>query len=254
MPFACLSSSARISASRSALPMANWSSFSPFRCVSFAVNDLVLVAVEVQRPVFLALEFLDLELALHDEAQRRALHAAGGKPAPDLLPEQGREIEAHEVVESAPRLLRVHEVHGDHPWMGYRFLHRALRDLVEDHALQLLVLERLPRLEDLREVPCDRLAFAVRVRREEDRVRVLHRLRDRLHVLGVPLDELVLHPEVVVRVHGPALGHEVAHVPVGGEDLVVLAEVFLERLRLRRRFDDEEIRCHGIPGEVLFIL
>ncbi len=40
-------------------------------------GDAALLAVEVDRPVFLALEALDLELALDDEPQGRALHAAG---------------------------------------------------------------------------------------------------------------------------------------------------------------------------------
>jgi hypothetical protein len=34
----------------------------------------------VDRPVFLGLELLDLELALDDEAQRRALHAPADRP------------------------------------------------------------------------------------------------------------------------------------------------------------------------------
>ena len=41
MPLLCVSRSLRISASRSALPMANWSSFSPFRCVSLAVKAIL---------------------------------------------------------------------------------------------------------------------------------------------------------------------------------------------------------------------
>jgi hypothetical protein len=47
----------------------------------------VLHAVEMDRPVFLRLEALDLELALDDEAQRRALHPAGRQAPADLLPQ-----------------------------------------------------------------------------------------------------------------------------------------------------------------------
>ena len=37
------------------------------------------------------------------------------------------------------------------------------------------------------------------------------------------------------------LRHEIAHMAVRGEDLKVLAEVLVDRLRLGRRFDDNEI-------------
>jgi hypothetical protein len=43
-------------------------------------------------------------------------------------------------------------------------------------------------------MPRDRLALAVRVGREQHRVGELHRLGDRVNVLGVALDQLVLHP------------------------------------------------------------
>ena len=60
----------------------------------------------------LGLEALDLLLALHDEAKRRALHAARRQPAPDLLPQQRREIEADQVIERAPRLLPAGRITG----------------------------------------------------------------------------------------------------------------------------------------------
>src|SRR6185437_1311238 len=44
----------------------------------------VLLGLAEQGPVFLALELLDLVLALADQAQRRRLHAAGGEAAADL--------------------------------------------------------------------------------------------------------------------------------------------------------------------------
>jgi hypothetical protein len=59
-----------------------------------------------------ALEGLDLQLALDDQAQRRALHAPGGEPAADLLPQQRREVEADQVVQRPARLLGVDQVRG----------------------------------------------------------------------------------------------------------------------------------------------
>ena len=55
----------------------------------------------LERPVLARLEILDFDFALDDHAQGGALHATGGKPATDLFPQQGREIESDEVVQRA---------------------------------------------------------------------------------------------------------------------------------------------------------
>src|SRR5207237_1081922 len=214
--------------------------------------DAVLLAVEVDRPVFLALELLDLQLALDDEAQCRALHPSRRQSPADLLPQQRRKVEADEVVERAARLLRVDELHRDGARMFHRILDGTLGDLVENHALELLVLQHLARLEDLRKMPGDGLALTVRVRGEQYRVRMLDGLGDGIHMPLVALYELVLHAEVVVGIDGAGLRHQIADVPVRGEDLEILAEILLERLRLRRRFDDEQMRGHGERGVIPF--
>ena len=56
------------------------------------------------------MEGADLALALHDHAQRHGLHAAGGETAAHFVPEQRRDLVAHQPVEHAARLLRVHQV------------------------------------------------------------------------------------------------------------------------------------------------
>jgi hypothetical protein len=61
----------------------------------------------------------------------------------------------------------------------------------------------------------------------------------------VALDHLVLHREVVRRVDRAFLGHQVAHVAVGGQHLEVLAEVLLDGLRLGRRLHDNEIAAQS---------
>ncbi len=245
-PLACCSRKPVISAFLSALPTENWSSFSPWKCVSLAEKGVfAFSASKWIGPVLARLEVLDLDLALDDQAQGRALHAAGREPAADLLPEERRKVEADEVVEGAARLLRVHELHRDVAGVLHRVLHGALGDLVEHHPLERLVLERALGLQDLGQVPGDGLAFAVRVRCEEDGVGVLDGLGDGIDVLRVAVDDLVLHAEVVVGIDGAGLRHEVADMAVGGQDLVVLAEVFLERLRLRGRLDDEQVGGHG---------
>ena len=140
-----------------------------------------------------------LALALDDEPRRDRLHAAGGEPAHDLLPEDGRDLVAVEPVEDAPRLLRVDEPLVDVARLVERALDRVARDLVEDHAADGHL-----RLQHLEQVPGDRLALAVLVRREQELVGVgeqLLQLRDRL--LLVRVDD-VERLEVVLDVDAEA--------------------------------------------------
>ena len=186
----------------------------------------------------------DLFFALADHAQRGALHAAGGEAAPHFLPEQRREIEADEIVERAPRLLRVHEIERQVARLGHRLAHRGLGDLVEHHAMHLLVRELAALFQDLRQMPGDGFALAVRVGREVQGLGFLQRLGDGFDVALVLLEHLVLHGEAVVGIDRAFLRHQIAHVAIGGEHLEVLAQVLLDGLRLRGRLDDDEIVSH----------
>ena len=109
-----------------------------------------------------------LALSLDDEPRRDRLDAAGAEAGHDLLPEHGRDLVAVETVEDAPRLLRVDEPHVDLARLLQRPRDRRLRDLVEDHPLDGNL-----GLEHLVQVPGDRLALAVFVRREQELVGVL---------------------------------------------------------------------------------
>src|SRR6185312_4696492 len=126
-----------------------------------------VLALALERPVLPRLEGRDLLLALADHAQRGALNAPCREAAPHLLPQERRKIESDEVVESAARLLRVHELRGDVARLGDCVANRVLSDLVENDAMDPLAAELTPLLEDLGEMPGDRLAFAVGIGREQ---------------------------------------------------------------------------------------
>ena len=203
-------------------------------------------AVGFDRPVFLRLERFDLFLALDDHAQRRRLHAARGQAALHFAPEHRREIESDQVVERAARLLCVDQVVREPARIRHGLLDRARRDFGEHHAVHFLAVEQLLLLEDFRDVPGNGFAFAIQVGREIDGIGHLRRLGDRVDVFLVLVDQLVGHREVVVGIDRAFFRLEVANVTVGRQDLEVLAEIFVDRLRLGGRFDDEEIFCHGI--------
>ena len=79
-----------------------------------------------------AVEVHDLLLPVHDQAQGDTLHAAGGELGLDHPPQDGGELEAHEPVQHAARLLRVHEVPVNVAGMLDGVEDGRFRDLMED--------------------------------------------------------------------------------------------------------------------------
>ena len=63
--------------------------------------------IRFYRPVFASLEGFDFGLPLCDKAECRALYTPGRQAATNLLPQQGRQIESHQVVEGPTSLLCV---------------------------------------------------------------------------------------------------------------------------------------------------
>ena len=220
--------------------MLNCSIFSPSSRTSRAANSMpALLEIGLDGPVLALDEALDLVLAFDDHPQRRTLDPSCRQPPVDLLPQQGRQVEAHEVVERPACLLGVDE---------------RVRDLREGwataSAIARLVIswkttrctgfesERIRIAEQLDDVPRDRLALTVGVGREVERFRLLHRPAQGLDVLLVALDGLVVHQEALLRLHRTVLRNEIAHVPVRGEDFVLGPQVLLDRPRLGGGFDD----------------
>ena len=197
-----------------------------------------------ERPVLAADEGFDLVLAFADQAQRRRLHAAGRQPVLDLAPQDRRQVEADQVVERAPRLVGVHQVAGDLARVFHRVRDRLRGDLGEHHPVQGLALQQVLLVQDLADVPGDGLALAVRVGRQIDGVGVLGGLGDGVHVLLVLLLHLVAHREAVVDVDRAVLAGQVADMAVRRQDQEVLAQVFIDRLGLGRRLDNQQVLCH----------
>ena len=119
--------------------------------------------------------------------------------------------------------------------------HALLGDLVEHQAADLLLVAAA---ELLGQVPADRLPFAVRVGRDEDLVGLLRVVLQLLEDLLAARDDLVGRLEALVDVDAELALGQIADVAHRGDDLVVLAEIFVDGLRLRRRFDHDECLCH----------
>ncbi len=198
-----------------------------------------------------------LALSLDDEAQARRLHASGGQPVGDLLPDERRERVAVEPVEDAPGLLRVYEVHVYVALVLERVLDRRAGDLVEDHASH-----RDLRLQDVHEVPRDALTLAVLVGGEQDLIGLLEAVLQLPHDLGLVSRCDVERGEIVVDVDaepgpveflellgnvGGALG-KVPDVTDARLHVVFRSEEALDGAGLGRRLDDDKFLCCHIPS------
>ena len=200
------------------------------------------------RPVFARDELLDLDFAVAHKAQRHRLHAAGRARARELAPQHRRQGEADQVVERPARPVGVDQRLVDLARMAHRLLHGVLGDRVEHHPVDALVLEQPLVLEDLVDVPGDRLALAVGVGRQDDPLGVPDRHADVAEPLGRLGVDFPAHGEIVVRVDRAVLGREVADVAIGGVDPVVLAQVLVDGLRLGGRFDDHDFHAASFGG------
>ena len=124
------------------------------------------------------------------------------------------------MVQRTPGLLRADEVSRQIARMSDRFLHRLFRNLMEHDSVDVLAIQDVALLEQFDQVPGNRLALAVGVSSEIQRVGLLQRPDDR--------DDFVLHREAMVRVDRAFLGHEVADMAVRSHDIEVPAKILAD--------------------------
>ena len=190
----------------------------------------------VDGPVLVGLELLDLPLAVDDEPQRDGLHPTGGEAIADLLPEERGHRVADEAVDDAPGLLRVDEVLVDLARFPERLGDRVRRDLVERDAAELGRRD----VDDLGDVPRDRLALAVEVAREPDPVGDLRLPLEQPGVLFRVRRDHVLRGERL-RVDADLGLRKIPDMAERGFDRVPRPEHPPERLGLGRALDDDQI-------------
>ena len=109
-------------------------------------------------------------LALNQQARSNRLHPPSRKARQHLAPKDGAYLIAVEPVEDPSRLLSVHQAAVEVAPVVHGPLDGVASYLVEHHALY-----RHTRVEDLEEVPRDRLSFSVLVCRQVELARVLQK-------------------------------------------------------------------------------
>ena len=118
--------------------------------------------------------------------------------------------------------------------MGHALLHALFGDLVKGHAVGLVGVQP----QNVGQMPADRLAFAVRVGGEKDAVGVLGLALELLDELFLALDADVLGRVIVLHINAKLRGGQIPDVAHAGRNLVILAQIFANGLRLCRRLHD----------------
>ena len=94
------------------------------------------VAVEMYRPIFLSFKRADFIFAFANQTQCGALHTACTQTAANFFPQQWREVETDQIVQSATGLLRIDQVHFDFARVGDGIEHGVFGDFVEHDTLR----------------------------------------------------------------------------------------------------------------------
>src|ERR1700674_451323 len=203
-----------------------------------ALRQVDLGEHRVERPRFDRNELFDLLFPLADQPDRDRLHAARAQALSNLLPEQGAQLVADQPVDHAASLLRVDEILIHRTQRVERLFHSTGRNLVQLDPLWVL------QVENVRKMPGDRLALAVRVRCQQDfggafggglqilDRRFLARDRDVFRLEGM----LDVDPKRALR--------QVAHVTHRGANVVFGTKKPAKRFGLRGRFNDDQWVCH----------
>src|SRR5438094_1963019 len=103
---------------------------------------------------------------------------------------------------------------------------------------------RILQLQDVREMPGDRFAFAVRIRCQQDVRRAFGGGLQLLDRRFLSRNGDVLGLERMLDVDAERALRQVADVAHRGTDVVLAAQKTAKRLCLRRRFNDDQWICH----------
>ena len=142
------------------------------------------------------------------------------------LGDKGTKLVAHQTIEDPSRLLSVDQIGVDLARMAHAVLHTRLGDLIEFHALAIV----LGQTEDIRKVPGDRFSLAIGVGREPDVFAFVGKAFQLLDELLLALDDIVFGGKVVLDIHAETRLRQITDVSHRRDDLKVASEIFFDCL------------------------
>ena len=96
-------------------------------------------------------------------------------------------------------------------------------------------------------MPADRLALAVGIGGEDQRVGLLGLIGDRLELPDLVRIGLPFHGEALVRVDRSVPRRQIADMTIARQHAVTGAQIFLDGFRLGGRFDDDQFQKSACP-------
>ena len=119
--------------------------------------------------------------------------------------------------------------------MGHALLDALLCDLVKGHAVGRSGVQP----QNVRQMPADSLALAVRVGRKQDAIALFGLGLQLLDKLLLALDRDIFRLIAIFDINAQRTGGQVAHMAHAGRDLVAAAQILANGLCLGRGFHDD---------------
>ena len=118
--------------------------------------------------------------------------------------------------------------------MGERLLNGVLGDFVESHSADTTVRQQLALFQQFQHMPGDCLPFTIRIGCENNLGCALQRLGYGIERPGGTVADFPLHREVLIGLHRPVFGRQIAYMAIAGDHGVIASEVFVDRLGFGR--------------------
>ena len=151
-------------------------------------------------PEFLRTKGLNLHLALDNQAQANRLHAASRFRPGQLAPQNRRQGEPHQIIQSAACEIGFDQRLVDLPRARHSFGHGGFGDGIKGHAADLFLALGNDRGQRFGQVPRNGFPLAVRVGGKDQFVIGFQRVGDGLDMLAAVGGHFPCHREVVVGV------------------------------------------------------
>ena len=197
-------------------------------------------------PIFARAEGFDFRFAFANQAKGDRLHTPRGTRTRQLPPQHRRKRIAHQIIQRAPRQIGFDQRLIQIARMRHRILYGALGDFIEGDALNMLALQRPTLGQHILHMPGNRFPFTVRVGCQIQSLGALQRSRNAAHLLFAARVLAPEHGEILIRQDRTILFFQIADMAIGGQYREIPAQIFFNRLRLGRRFHNDNV-AHAFP-------
>ena len=195
------------------------------------------VQLHIHRPVLFGLECPDLVFPVHHKAGGYRLDAACRQASAHLLPQQGRELIAHDPIQNSSGLLGIYQILINRSGMGNGLPHNLLCNLVKGNAAGLAVRQ----IQKFFQVPGDRFALPVRVRCQIDHICLSGGFLQLVNQILFTLDGYILRLEISFDIHAHGTLGQIPQMTHTGLDGIIQPQIAADGFGFGGRLHDHKI-------------